>query len=280
MFRYLTLLIVSLASPSLAQSVAPADWDLQRNAEQNSVVAYSAFDNGLTIAVRCDGTTFQALIDGLPAVRSYVRPLRVRFPGMGADQNQTWNVAIQPTIAVSDFPAEFARRVRLGGNMDIVVPGGGEGGRNLRYVINLPASNSAVDQTLQACGRPLIDPRDVERTDIGERGLPVDIEWSRRPAATFPANAKYGRGLAVVSCLNSSEGVLQNCQIEAEYPQNAGFGAAALRSATRARLRNAAGPATPMASRVVAFRVNFFVEGYENNYRPPATAPTGSHLNN
>ena len=81
----------------------------------------------------------------------------------------------------------------------IVVPGGAENGRNLRYVIDLPASGAAIDETLQACGRPLVDPRDAERSALPEDGLPPEIEWARQPRpaadrAQLPLARRWANG--------------------------------------------------------------------------------------
>lgn len=54
---FVTLLACAAALPALAQDTA-GDWDVHRNTRTKVVMAYSVFDNGLGIAVRCiDGAS-------------------------------------------------------------------------------------------------------------------------------------------------------------------------------------------------------------------------------
>ena len=52
----ITLLACAVALPALAQD-APADWDLVRDPAKKSVLAFTVFDVGLSVAFRCvDGS--------------------------------------------------------------------------------------------------------------------------------------------------------------------------------------------------------------------------------
>lgn len=269
--------VAVLAAPALAQDVG--DWDLASHPREKVTVASLGFDNGLSLAVRCQDGAFQTLLAGLPppsANSDDTRPLRI-FMRDDAMNAQTWIVADDPSIAVSSLPAPFARELRQGGRLQIVVPGGGEGGRNVRYILDLPTSNAAVDQTLAACDRPLIDPRDGELGDVGDGGLPSDLNWSQAPRPSFPSASRYARGMVVLSCLTSANGSVRDCVVEAEHPQGGGFGRAALRATEDARLASASNPGAPLPVRRIVFRVRFATAGTARTtgrrINPPRDAP-------
>ncbi|MGH7018446.1 MAG: hypothetical protein ACREEY_01115 [Brevundimonas sp.] len=245
-----------LAPPAQAQE-ATADWDVNRDPSQKLILAYTAFDNGLGIGARCINGSFQVLISGLPPEAGATRTLKIAFQDDDFD-DQRWNVAENPTAAISDSPSPLARDMREGGKMQVIVPGGGEGGRNLRYVLDLPASSAAIDEALQACGRPLVDPRDAELDALADDGLPRNIEWSREPEPTYPQGRTYTRGFATVSCLTQPDGRVRDCVVETEHPIDGGFGQAAIEATRRARLRNKDGG--EVSPGMIQFRTNFMME--------------------
>lgn len=264
MTRPLAIIVAcAIALPALAQD-AGQDWDMLRDQRKKLTMAYTQFDNGLGIAVRCIDESYEAVITGLPPVpaRSERRELRVAF---GDDElhTQHWNVAVNDTIAVSDLPAMFARSLRGGGRLRVMVPGGAEGGRNLLYDLTLPASPTSIDETLTVCGRPLVDPRDAELAALPEAGLPPGLTWARAPAPDFPVDSPYARGFAAVMCMVNPDGSLRDCTVESEHPQEAGFGAAALRGTRRARVHNADSPSAPVPGGRVVYRSTFIMEGHE-----------------
>lgn len=258
----ITLLACAAALPALAQDV-PADWDVHRNTRTNVVMAFSVFDNGLGIAVRCIDGAYEALLSGLPpAGEDETRALGIAF-GDDEISLQRWNVATNDTVAVGERPAPFARKLRQGGRLRIIVPGGGGGGRNLRYELTLPASSTSIDETLNACERPLVDPRDAELAALPDDGMPRAMEWVRVPVPDYPSRARYGRGFAVVSCINNPDGSLRDCVVDSEHPHDGGFGDSTLRAVRRARVRNADDADAPLAPARVSFRARFVIEGYE-----------------
>lgn len=255
------LLGCALAGPGLAQEGA-RDWDLLNDPGRKLVVAYIGFDNGLTLATRCADGGFETLVTGLPpAGRATRRPLRIAF-GEEELVNSQWSVATQDTVAVADLPAPFARRMRAGGRLRILVPGGASDGRNLMYDLQLPASAAAVDHTLTACGRPVTDPRDAELDTLPDEGVPGNLAWAVRPTPTFP-NTRYARGFAVITCMTNPDGRLRDCTIESEYPRDGGFGDATLAAARRGRVENLAEPGGPVPAGQALYKVNFIVDGYQ-----------------
>lgn len=257
-----------LASPALAQDGA-GDWDVRRVPEQKLIMAYTVFDNGLGVGARSMNGSFQVLISGLPPATGAVRTLRIAFKDDDFDA-QSWTVAEAPAVAVSESPSPLARKMREGGQMQVIVPDGAEGGRNLRYVLDLPTSSSAIDETLQACNRPLVDPRDAELDALGDNGLPMNIEWARQPEPVYPEGRTYIRGFATVTCLTQADGRLRGCLVETEHHIDGGFGKAALDATGRARVRSKDGGAVPLG--MIQFRNSFLMD-----MSPPSATRIPSH---
>jgi hypothetical protein len=262
MKRILTALLACAAAlPALAQD-ASADWDLAHDQRNKLLVAYTRFDNGLGIGARCADGGFEAVISGLPpAGRASSRPLRIAFGDDELSDSQWW-VATNDTVAVSELPAPFARELRAGGRLRILVPNGAPDGRNLLYDLTLPASSSSIDQTLTACGRPLVDPRDAELEALEEDGVPRNLAWAVRPRPEFPST-RYARGFAVATCVSNPDGSLRDCTLESEHPRDGRFGQAALAAVRRARLQNLADPGAPLPVTHVLYRTHFVMDGYQ-----------------
>lgn len=256
-----TLLVGLVALPALAQD-ASADWDFANDQRRKLMVAYTQFDNGVGLATRCVDGGFEALVTGLPpAGEASSRPLRVAF-GDGDWVESRWIVATDDRIAVSELPAPFARELRAGGRLRILVPNGASDGRNLVYDLALPVSSSSIDQTLTTCNRPLVDPRDVELEGLQADGVPHSLTWAARPTPQFP-ETRYARGFAVVTCLTRPDGSLRDCAVEFEHPRDGRFGAATLAAARRARVQNVEHPSGPVPTVQVLYKTNFIVSGYE-----------------
>lgn len=256
------LLACAVALPASAQD-ADRDWDMLRDPAKKLTMAYTQFDSGLGVAARCVDESYEAIITGLPpAGGGETRMLQVAF-GDDELRQQRWSVAVNDTIAVSDLPAPFARKLREGGRLRILIPGAAEGGRNLLHDLTLPASSTSIDETLTVCERPLTDPRDAELEALPEGGLPVSMVWASRPRPGFPGPIRYARGFATVMCLTNPNGSLRDCSVESEHPQGGGFGEAALRAARRARVANAEDPTAPMPLRRILYRTNFVLDGYQ-----------------
>lgn len=262
------LTALALVLPILGQD-APPDWQISRDPDAGATLAYTGFSNGLTIVARCQQGRYEVLLAGLPPAREDEeenRELRVAF-GDEELASQRWSVAVKNTTAVSDLPAPFARNLREGGRLQIQVPNGAGEGRNVRYDLTLPSSPASIDETLTACGRPLVDPRDAELESLPETGLPSHLVWVRAPRGQYPGGRTYTQGFAVVSCITDPDGSLRDCTVESEYPQDGGFGDAALKSARDARTGNGAGPSQPVPTSRVIYRVQFRVAPSEGGPR-------------
>ena len=242
------------APPAPAEVSPPADWDMVRDPRKKMVAAYVSLDSGVSVILRCSDGVYDALVSGLPdAPRKDTRVLRLSYGDHF--HAETWNVATVRSTALSAMPAPFARKLREGGLVSIVVPDGAGQGRNLRHDLDLPRSSTAVDETLAACGRPLVDPRDAALPDLDETGQPPSVTWARPPQPSYPSPAKYTAGFAMLSCMALPDGRLDECLIESEFPVDGGFGKQALRSTDDARLK--AEDNAPISPRLIVFRTNF-----------------------
>lgn len=234
------------------------DWDIVRDERTQTTLAFTAFDNGISIAFRCIDGSLNSVIAGLPTAEGDRRYLRVSFRGKPAYESG-WTATTNSTVVVGDFPAPFAREFREGGELRLTVPNAAEGGRNLTFVTELPQSSAAIDEVLTTCGKPLVDPRDATLTALGNTGLPDGLTWRRAPRPEFP-RGRYASGFAVATCISQSDGSLTDCEVEMEHPQDGGFGQAALRGVPRARLVNTAAPDDPIPTGRVSFRTQFRLE--------------------
>lgn len=264
MKRFLSLAaIAAVALPAFAQDSAEADWEVIRDPAKKSVVTYIPVTSGLLLGVRCVDGAFDAIIGGLPTYPQGrpTRPLHLAF-GDEPLHETNWSVTTDRTVAISDYPAAFARSVRKGGPLKIMIPGGAGDGRNLRHDLVLPASSAAIEETLTACNRPLEDPRDALLPDIEDRGLPAGLNWARAPRPTYP-RTNYASGYAVISCVVAPDGRLNQCQVESEQPAKSRFAEAALRAIPDARLTSTTEPTGQIRPRMIAFRANFYMEGYQ-----------------
>jgi len=258
MKRALVLLTVcAVAFPALAQD-ATADWDIRRDPAAKAILAYTSFDNGLSIAFRCVDGSFNAVIAGLPPSQENRRRLELGFRD-GEPRPTMWSSTTNPTTVIGDLPAPLAREFRQGGALRLTVPNGAADGRNLRYEIDLPASGAAVDEALTACDRPLVDPRDMELEAIGASGLTGGMTWRRMPEPEFPhsGGSGYAEGFAVLTCISTARGGVRDCVVEMEHPHDGGFGRAAADAARRARLVNTTDPGQPVPVRRFSFLTKF-----------------------
>ncbi len=248
-----SLIALAGAGSALAQD-ATADWEMVRRPDQKSVMAFMPMDSGLTVAFRCVDGVYGAVIAGLPPASRGARTRVLRI-GIGDDEphETVWNVTTDLTVAVADYPAPLAREVREGGRVSILIPNGAGDGRNLRHDLELPASPTAIDETLTACDRPTIDPRDELLPEIEEDGLPRGVTWAREPRPRYP-RTNYAEGSAILSCVVQPDGGLEQCVVESEFPVDGAFGRAALAAINNARIVSPGETPGQYAPRMIAFR--------------------------
>lgn len=254
------LSVLVIASPTMAQDAD--DWDRHHDPRERLTAAYIQTTTGLSILLRCQAGTYSAFITGLSKYEGERRPIGYAF---GDDEiyQRAWMVGSDGTSAFSSRPAPFARSLRDGGTLHLLIPGSEGDARPTRYVLDLPPSSAAIDATLTACERPLVDARaDAAKLALEDNGLPTELEWMERPRPTYPNN-RYARGYAAVSCGVSPQGRLEDCVVETEVPHDGNFGRATLRAARDARLVNRLNPDAPIAPSLVTFETNFVVQGYD-----------------
>lgn len=262
------LIAAACAGSALAQDPGD-DWSL--HTVDRTTLAYTDYSNGISLAVRCLDGSLEALIAGLPPAPTAdrYRLLSLQF-GDEEPEEEAYFVGRDPSIAVSRLPAPLARQMRLGGQLQIVIPGSGEGGRNVRHVLTLPASATVIDQTLTTCGKPLVDPRDdIVDPDFRLGLLPGDIGWARPPRPSYPST-NYAEGYVLMTCISQTDGSLSDCETESEFPFDAGFGRAALRSTRQARIERKNGSTEPLTMGRVRFSVTFAMRSGAQ----PAPIPT------
>lgn len=257
--RVLPFLVAVALAPTgsaVAQDVTD-DWEIVRQPEEKTIFAFVPMTTGLTIAFRCVDGNYGAVIAGLPEAlrQEKTRTLRIKI-GDDDFSNTRWNVTTDRSVAIADYPAPLARDLRAGGPVSIVIPGGAEGGRNLRHELVLPPSSGAIDETLEACGRPLVDPRDTLLPEIEDGGLPSGLIWVEQPRPRYPAT-RYSEGYAVLSCIVQTGGSLGDCVVESEFPFDGAFGRSALRSVRAARLGSPDETPDFDTPRLVGFRISY-----------------------
>lgn len=270
----LTAAFVALATatPALAQESAPQgeDWTLTSLPERKAIMATIDFTSGLAIAARCVDGVYDVLITGLPDApnRTLSRELGIQAGDQQEPYTSAWTVGTQRNTAFSRIPAVVARDLAKGGKLQVIVPPTTNGPRT-RYVLELNPSSTAIEQTLTACGRPMVDPREVRADEIdgnGQDGLPTSVAWQTVPRPSFPESVN-GRsptdGYVVLSCVADERGGLTECQTESEQPPGYNLGRSVERSLPRARIKltdEAVATGRPLAGRMIRFAVNFKME--------------------
>ncbi|MDQ3124720.1 MAG: hypothetical protein M3Q74_03865 [Pseudomonadota bacterium] len=258
-FRIAALAMIALAftAPVRAQDAPNQDWALVDAPERSAVIAVTSFDNGITLAGRCVNGVYDVTVAGLPPARGFSRIVRVSI-GDEELKQETWTVGADATIAFSRLPAPFARRLAVGGRLQIAIPGTG-GQRGTRYVMELPPSPTTLERTLTACGRSLVDPRDNDLDRDAPDGLSAGLDWALRPRLELPdsVRGRYVTHASVtVSCLVAGTGALTDCVIESEHPGGYGYGREVVRSLRSGRVRSLT-PDITLGGQLVIFTVRF-----------------------
>lgn len=267
------LAVAAGGAPAFAQeqSAEPEDWTLTSVPDRKATVATINFTSGLAIAARCMDGVYDVMITGLPEAprRDASRELGIQAGDDEEPYTSVWSVGTQRTAAFSRMPAVVARDLAKGGQLQVIVPASTPGGPRTRYVMDLDRSSTAIEQTLTACGRPMVDPREARADEIdgnGQDGLPDTVQWQIMPRPQFPQSVG-GRiptqGYVVLSCVLTDAGQMTDCVTESEQPAGYNLSRSVERSLPRARLKlsdQAAAAGLSLGGRMVRFLVNFRME--------------------
>ncbi|MBX9617060.1 MAG: M56 family metallopeptidase [Caulobacteraceae bacterium] len=139
--------------------------------------------------------------------------------------------ATAPAAAVAGLPTESLPDVEMPAiaaapPVDDVAP------------VEAVASVAALDVPVAAVA-PVPAPAPVQTAAPAPAAVITNPSWIDRPTPSWPAEALEAGatgGTVALSCRAETDGKLADCQIVSETPAGAGFGAEALRAATRARL--------------------------------------------
>jgi hypothetical protein len=251
------------ALPAVAQEAPAQDWVLTQVREQDAVVAAAPFSNGITVVARCSDNVFALILMGLPeADRSATtRRLILLVGDETRERPYSWSVASDRSAAFSRVPALTARQLMKGGKLQIIVPGE-PGGRRTRYVMSVRPSESALQDVLSRCGRPIVDPRDDLLLGDGQ-GLPEGLHWVTQPRPTAPGSNVHRAatgGSVTLSCTIGAGGRLTDCEVEDEFPHGANLAQAVSRSTDAARVgqtERSREAGESFEGRRVVFTVNF-----------------------
>lgn len=108
-----------------------------------------------------------------------------------------------------------------------------------RYNPEADYPKEPIELFLEALQGGLPKTGDAEATDSGDSSLITDPTWTRMPSPEFPERAAsrgVSTGTVTLECGASANGSLTGCSIVSEDPSGVGFGQAALRSVSSARL--------------------------------------------
>lgn len=242
------------------------DWTLSRLTDPDMVAASLEFDNGLTFVTRCQNGVFDLILAGLPpAPANEVSRSLVVLGKDSTDETPTvWTVGKNRETAFSRIPAMFARILATGGPLQVIVPAA-PGQARTRYIMTLPPSGAAVEESLTHCGRALVDPRDNLLEGDGD-GLPGGITWVRPPRPSFPGSVGdmvVERGFVTTSCVVGPEGRLVECVLESEQPANFNLGRSVLRALASSRVGPAPDPQPSgrrIEGRMILFTTTFHLD--------------------
>lgn len=241
-----------------AEGDSPLDWQLIEISDRKATLATADFDNGLLLATRCVDGVFETTIHGLPPASGLTRQLQITLDDDPSYTDQ-WIIAAKNTAAFSRVPVRFARKLIKGGTLQIRVPPK-DGEAATRYILDLPPSVSAVEQTLAACGKSLVDLRYETMEDEKADGLPSALEWARRPSPNFPTPSGATMstvGFVTLSCGVNSALRPENCLIESEYPAGFNFGRSVMHAMYRSQLK-LVDPSQPLKPHTtILFNINF-----------------------
>lgn len=229
------LVTAGLAGPLCAQEATT--WDLQAEGPDR-LVASALFGNSPGLAIQCSGGVFDfALLNLPPAPRDGDSHRKLETGLDLADlEDHYWQARAGSSTALAFTAARRARSLRKGGVYYVRVPAAADQ-PPVTFALPLPEDSAGVDRVLEACGKPVVEPRD----DLPEVNDLLDPErWAFRAFELTPPEraVRAGGGMTrvEVSCLIAPAGRVHDCRIDSETPAGMGVGAAMLRATDRVRL--------------------------------------------
>lgn len=214
-------------------NAAEDDWTLTRSGE--SILAAAHTNGGLVIVTGCHEGQFLAYVDGINT------PPRDRQTASLISAEDGREVSIltfqSDTRADSPVPAQLARELRVGGRFILTIRNTDEAIATSSEVI-VPTSVSMINETLNACGRPIEDTRKLRYPGRPFEHPPGTRSWDIVPRMQYPTAALRAgvEGIVTLSCVALPSGAVTECVVESESPPHYGFGQASLRSLREARL--------------------------------------------
>jgi len=258
------------AVPALAQD-AGEDWDFGRDESRDLSIAAVTFQN-FGVAVRCVNDRLSVVVSGLPS-GSGRRSLGWSLNG-APDTMSQWVSARSSTSAFAVWPRSVATQLSHGGRLNVSVA---DGARVRRYEVDIPASQQAVGRVFEACGQSLTAPTDIAPSGESFAGL----RWDRVPRPSLPNRSEsFEAGLAALQCTVQADGSLRACRAESEFPENGGFGRAAVLGAHRSGRVSSIIQGESIAGRKITFVTNY--GQLEGNYMdaPPSRLPGRDEIYN
>lgn len=248
LLRGATVAALVLANGPAAMAQQADDWDFGQDPARKLTIAAVTFDN-FGVAVRCVDDSFSVVVSGLPAA-SGRRSLGWRM-GDRSDRQTSWVSPPNSPSAFAVWPRSVATELSRGGALQIAA---GDGEAMRRYTVDIPPSSQAVGRVFEACGLSLAAPTTAPPSGESFAGL----RWTRAPEPSFPdRNIPYSAGMAALRCTAQADGSLRGCEVESEFPEDVGFGRAAVLGVHRGGRVAAVERGQNIAGRIIVFLVRY-----------------------
>ena len=238
--------VIAALLATTAATAQDVTWTAQQAGDVR--LAYAVFPGeGVAVIGRCQAGTLEFLVQGVQLAVPDIDGA-ARFDD-GRVRDVTWTRTDDGRYLLADRPAHLMRGMAGASAARLQF---GFGAQAAGLELTPPTDGSALTGLLTACGQPLTSDRDeAEFLQLGEDA------WARRGRVHVPARASrdHVSGWAVVTCMTRMEGMLDDCEIEAEGPVGYDFGRASVNSLRESRLK----PDTPI-NRLVTIRLTTLVE--------------------
>lgn len=230
-WRSILIAAVGIGAAAQANAQTSDDWDVSTDAGRRLTVASVEYESGALLRVQCQAGQLDVAISGLPASPADSRPYARSLPDGRLIQSY-WTGAPATGTLLSGEPVRDARSFKAGGALKLA--SGADAHPPLSIDLDLPSQSNGIDQVLTACGRPLVDPRDML--------IAVNDLMLEAPSLEISDKAaRYSDIRIEISCVVAA-GRLAECQSDHETPTapEAGEDTARLANGHRLRLRDPA----------------------------------------